>query len=260
MRAPASAASRPTAESPAPQHLPSPLTPTVSRLEDREPHATPANSVDFESDEPWSPCVQTSRVVGDRFKTPWGATPRDVLKVALGSHRTPLTWQHERSFTYGVEGTSTTLQVDITRPGPPTFVKRDGSLRCESMPCMEMECSSQLLIPVHVKAVTQDGVIVAEGDSQLTVSSRRYIGVSIGQLFATHRGTLRIREIREKGLVADGFGIGLGFSRKGTLVGAIRGSYLVENVGGVFVIYACFPETTPPELRGSDEFDIGCHG
>jgi hypothetical protein len=200
--------------------------------------------------------------VGDRFKTPWGTTPRDVLKIALGSHRTPLTWRHESSFSYGVEGTSTTLLVEITRAGRATFVERDGSSQCDRAPCtlMAMDCSSVLLIPVHVEAVTQDGVIVARGDSQLTVSSRRYIGVSIGQSFATHRGTLRIREIRDKGLLAGGFGIGLGFSRKRTMVGAIRGSYLVENVGALFVVYACFPATVPPELRGSDESDIGCRG
>lgn len=172
----------------------------------------------------------------------------------------PLTWQHESSFSYGVEGTSTTLLVEITRPGRATFVERDGSLRCDDGDCIAMDCSSELRIPVHLEAVTQDGVIVAGGDSELTVSSRRYIGVGIGQLFATHRGTLRIREIRQKGLLADGFGINLGFSRTRTMVGAIRGSYLVEGVGGVFVVYACFPDRTPPELRGSDEHDIGCRG
>src|SRR5690606_19450902 len=119
---------------------------------------------------------ETSRRVGDGFKTPWGIRPRDVLKIALGDHQAPLTWQHDSAFSYGVEGTSTTLLVQITRRGPATFVERDGSQRCDSVwPCMGYDCSSVLLIPVHVKAMTQDGVIVARGDSELRVSSRRYI-------------------------------------------------------------------------------------
>lgn len=161
-----------------------------------------------------------------------------------------------------MEGTSTALRVEITRKGPATFLKRDGSMRSvPGAPLMAYDCSSQLRIPVHVKAETQDGVIAVRGDSELVVSSRRFIGVSIGQSFATHRGTLRIRDIREKGLRVPGFGISLGFSRKRTMVGAIRGSYEVENAGiAVFVRYACFPATPPPELRGSDESDIGCRG
>ena len=92
------------------------------------------------------------------------------------------------------------------------------------------------------------------------MSSRRYIGTSIGQSFAAHRGTLRIRDVREKGLVLDGFGIALGFSRKRTMVGAIRGSYEITGVGALYVEYACFPSESPPELRDSDEDEVGCRG
>ena len=90
------------------------------------PSATQAD-LDPVAIESWSPCVQTSRLVGDRFKTPWGQTPRDVLNTALGSHRATLTWQRESAFSYGVEGTTTSLLVEITRKGPATFVARDGS-------------------------------------------------------------------------------------------------------------------------------------
>jgi hypothetical protein len=232
----------------APQPHPEPPTPG--------PHDSPL--VDLE---PWSPCVETSRVVSDSFKTPWGATPRDVLNIALGTHRTTLTWQRESSFSYGVEGTSTTLVVEITRRGPATFFDRDGSLRPPpgGGPFLAYHCPPELLIPVRIKAETQDGVIAVEADSVLQTSSRRYIGLFVEQPLAGHRGTLRIRDIREKGLLVPDFGIFLGFSRKRTMVGAIRGSYLVENSGGLYVEYACFPDTPPRELRGLEEF-IGCNG
>jgi hypothetical protein len=119
-------------------------------------------------------------------------------------------------------------------------------------------CPPKLEIPVRVKAETQDGVISVQADSVLQVSSRHYIEVSVGQSLLSHRGTLRIRDIREKGLKVDGFGVILGFTRKRTMVGAIRGSYEVTGVGALYVEYACFPDTPPTELRGSDEDFIGC--
>ena len=84
--------------------------------------------------QPWTPCVETSRVVGDRFKTPWGITLGDVQKAALGSHRTPLTWRRDEELSYGAEGTRTTLLVEITRRGAATFVERSGAMRSEDRP------------------------------------------------------------------------------------------------------------------------------
>lgn len=218
---------------------------------------TSAQLAELEKKAAASPCVQTSRFVSDSFETPWGTTARDVLNIALGSHRTPLTWQHDNRFSYSVEGTSTSLLVPITRRGPARFVERDGGIRCDRQPCAAYICLSELLIPVHVKAESRDGVIATEGDSQLKVSSQHCIGAAIGQSFATHPGAFRIREIHEKGLVVDGFGISFGFSRKRIMVGAVRGNYDVEY-GAAYVEYACFPETPPPELRDSDEQDVGC--
>ena len=241
----------------APQQPPIPPTSGQTRLGNGEPPAT-WTELATRKYEPWSPCVETSRVVSDGFKTPWGSTPRDVLNIALGTHRTTFTWQRESSFSYDVEGKSTTLRVEITRRGPATFVKRDGNSPCSREPCPYYDCSSSnLVIPVHVEATTEDGAIKAQEDSELTVSDRHYIGVSLGQWFATHRGTLQIREIRTKGLSVPHFGISLGFSRKRTMVGAIRGSYEIANVGGLFVEYACFPDKRPPELRNSED-EVGC--
>ncbi len=203
-------------------------------------------------DDAYGPCVQTTRVVSDRFKTPWGITPRDVHNTVLGKHRTALKWRHEAAFSYGVEGTSTTLLVEITRGKEPvTFVRRDGSQRWDTM--MAYDCSSELRIPLHVKATTQDGVVSVEGDSELTVSSRRSIVVT---LYAAQRGTLRIRETREKGTVVDSFGIVLGFRGKRAMVGAIGGGYKCadENCLHIPYAYACFPDKPPFQL---DDFIFG---
>jgi hypothetical protein len=254
---PDSATSLRPAASSAPQHPPIPPTTSQSPAGDAEPPVTrPEPPIAYYAS--WPPCNETRRVVSDGFKTPWGLTPRDVLKIALGTHRTTFTWQRQSSFSYDVEGRSTTLRVEITRRGRATFVKRDGSIRCPSVgPCMGYDCSSsKLLIPVHVAATTQDGAIKAQEDSELTVYVHE-IGVSLGQSFATHHGTLRIREIREKGLSVPGFGISLRFTRKRIMVGSIRGSYEIASVGGEFVEYACFPHHPPAELRHA-EGEVGC--
>ena len=242
-------------ETPRPTSTPASAS-TPSSAASAAPPVAPADDADYDVS---PPCEETRHVVDDRFETPWGSTPREVLKIALGRHRTSLTWQPESAFSYGVEGTTTTLQVEITRAGPATFLEgKEGHQRHIRD---YTECGSGLLIPVHVQAETQDGVIVTEGDAELIDTSRNYIGTSVGQSFATHRGTLRLDniDIREKGLVLDGFGIVLGFSRKGTMVGAIRGNYLIEGVGALWVVYACFPAKSPPELRHSGESDIGCN-
>lgn len=248
---------RRAADTPVVQPLSEAGTTSQPRSDGGEGPTTPASPAEFEP-LPWPPCNQKSRQVNDLFKTPWGTTPRDILNIALGSHRTTLTWQREKAFSYGVEGTSTTLRVQITRRGRATFVE-GGSTRCIGPgPCMSWDCStSKLYIPVHVKVVTDDGVIATQDDSDLVVSSRRYIETSLGESFTSHRGTLRIREIHEKGLSVPDFGIVLRFSPKRTMVGAIGGSYTIENVGGLFVEYACFPAKPPPELRGV-EGEIGC--
>jgi hypothetical protein len=210
-----------------------------------------------EYDDGSGPCVQTTRVVGDLFKTPWAITPRDVQNTALGTHRMPLKWRHEEAISYGMEGTSTTLLVEITRrKGPVTFVER-GRSQWDSLAIraatMVYDCSSKLRIPVHVKATTQDGVVSVEGDSELAVSSRNSI---IMTLYAAQRGTLRIRELREKGTVVDSFGIVLGFRRKRTMVGAIGGSYrcTADNCLHMPYAYACFPDNPPFQV---DEFILG---
>jgi hypothetical protein len=248
----------PIAQPAAPPRLPDP--PLTSEPQSSEAAAQAIPRVPaLENGNAFSHCVEKSRVVSDGFKTPWGATPRDILSTALGAHRTALTWKPESTLSYGAEGTSTTLLVEITRKGPATFMKREGGAQGGQL--MAIECASELLIPVHIKAETQDGVLAVEDDAQLVASSRRYIATSLGQMFATHRGTLRVREIREAGMVVPGFGINLGFTRKRIMVGAIRGSYEVTNAGkGIFVEYTCFPATPPPELRGADESEIGCRG
>jgi hypothetical protein len=207
----------------------------------------------------WSPCSETSRVVSDHYETPWGITPRDVLNDALGSHRATFTWQRHSSFSYDVEGRSTTLLVKIARRGRANFFKRDGSPNCPSMgPCFEFyRCSSTLVIPVHVQATTQDGAIKAQQDSELTVSARHNIELHLDQPFATHRGTLPIPKLREKTVSVPSLGISLGFSRKRTMAGAIRGFYEIENVGGRFAEYACFPDKRLREFRNSERA-IGC--
>lgn len=190
-----------------------------------------------------SPCVQTTRVVGDVFKTPWGITPRDVQNIAQGTHRIPLKWRRDEMISYGVEGTTTTLLVEITRrKAATTFVKRDGGQRSGEM--VAYDCSSRLHIPVHVKATTQDGVVSVEGDSELIVSSRTSIVMT---LYAPQRGTLRIRELKEKGTVVDSFGIVLGFRGKRTVVGAIGGGYKCADEGCMHLpyAYACFPDKPP---------------
>jgi hypothetical protein len=205
-------------------------------------------------------CDETRTVVDDRFATPWGSTPLDVLKIALGRHRTSLAWQTESAFSYGVEGTTTTLEVEITRAGPATFLEGKKGRHRERHIRGHLECGSALLIPVHVRAETEDGVIITEGEANLTTTSQHDIGTALEQPFATHRGTLRLDtiDIRQKGLVLDGFWIVLGFSREGTVVGAIRGNYVIEGVGARWAEYACFPARSPPELSRSGESDIGC--
>jgi hypothetical protein len=211
-------------------------------------------NADYNYDDGSGPCVRTTRVVSDVFKTPWGITPRDVQNTALGTHRKPLQWRHEEAISYGVEGTSTTLLVEITRRKlPVTFARSDG----QRDGLMAHDCSSELRIPVHVKATTQDGVLSVEGDSELVVSSRNSIVIN---LYGPQRGTLRIREVREKGTVVDGFGIVLGFRGKRTMVGAIGGAYRCpeENCLHIAYAYACFPDNPPFQL---DDFIFGaCSG
>jgi hypothetical protein len=195
--------------------------------------------------------VETTRVVSDLFKTPWGITLRDIQNTVLGKHRAPLKWRHEEAFSYGVEGTSTTLLVEITRgKGQVKFIKRDGSQRDSSM---AYDCRSELHIPVHVKATTQDGVVSIEGDSELEVLSRSSMVMTLS---ATRPETLRIRELREKGTLVDSFGIVLGFRRNRIMVGAIGGGYQCadDNCLHIPYAYACFPDNPP--FR-PDEFIFG---
>ena len=198
------------------------------------------------------PCVQKTRVVGDGFETPWGITPRDVQKAALGKHRTPITWRREEAMSYGVEGTRTTLVVEITRgTGPIEFVERNGSQRADDM--VAYDCGSELSVPVHVKATTQDGVVSIEGDSKLVVSSRNQIAVT---LYGKQQGTLRIRKLEEEGTVVDSFGIALAFRPNRTMVGAIGGGYRCGDFNCMHLpyAYACFPEKPP---FGLDAFMFG---
>lgn len=199
--------------------------------------------------EPWSPCVENKRTVGKGFMTPWGITLRDIQNAALGSHRMPVTWRHDEEISYGVEGTSTTLLVEITRTGPATFVERTGAMKSTGdHGMMAWDCStSRLLMPVHVKAVTQDGVFSIEGDSELIATSRRSIVVT---LYAAQHGTLQIRSTRDKDTVVDSLGITLGFRGKRTMVGAIGGGYACADFNCLHIpyAYACFPDRPPFQL------------
>jgi hypothetical protein len=201
---------------------------------------------------PFSPCVETTHVVGNDFKAPWGTTPRDVMKLASGTHKTSLTWQRENGFSYGVEGTSTTVRVEITRRGPATFFKRDGSINIPpgngNRPFFGHPCRSLLLIPVTVKVATSDGVIDVEAEAALQMSSRDDLSLFMMQPLASHRGSLRIREIREEGLQVCDFGVTLDFPPKALWVGTIGGSYPTTS-GGLFVEYARFRQTPQPARK-----------
>lgn len=206
-------------------------------------------------------CVGSGRVVSDGFKTPWGFTLRDVQNTVIGSHQSPLTWRHEKEISYGVEGTSTTLLVEITRRGAATFFERNGAHRASDM---AHNCRSNLLMPVHVKAMTEDGVFSMEGDSELRVFSQDFIGVTldaVGRWTLLQRGTLQIRGTRDKGTVVTDLGIFLGFRVARTMVGAIGGYYrCADELTCLHVpyAYACFPESPPFQLH--ERIFHGCSG
>ena len=191
------------------------------------------------------PCTEATREVGSGFKMPWGTTPRDVMKLALGAHRTPLTWRHEEAFSYGVEGTSTTLLVELTRgKGPITFVERSVG---QGDDLIDYECPSALSIPVHVKATTQDNVISIEGDSELIVTSPNSIVMTF---YVARPETLRILNFSEEGTVVDSFEIALAFGQNRAMVGVMGGGYKCadENCLHIPYAYACFPERPPFQI------------
>lgn len=174
----------------------------------------------------------------------------ELVKAALGKHETPVTWRYEEAMTYGVEGTRTTLRVEVTLlRGPCRFVD------CETYAddWMVYECTPELRIPVHVEATTGDGVVAIEGDSELVVTSEDHVAL---ELSGTQRGTLRICELREADTVVSSFGIVLGFRPDRTMVGAIGGGFRCgrDNCLHIPYAYACFPDRPPFRL---DTFVFG---
>jgi len=181
------------------------------------------------------PCVWTRRVVDDGFMTPRGITVGDVQNTVLGSHEAPLTWRHEEEIAYGVAGTSTTLLVEITRKGAATLAEAGEEMG-------PVCCSPKVLIPVHVKAMTQDGVFSIEGDSEVEVSSER---TTVEVLSAVPRGPVHNPGAEDKRTAVDTLGINLAFRRHRLMVGSIGGAYSGNQPVHLLVPYACFPDSPP---------------